>query len=142
MVGLANLIEGAAYSYLGDAQAAIESYRGCLKRRSPNNDAYDQHVSAFALYELGTALCSVNVSKEHSVDFSSVSKANEENSRFVSERRGGENGPFESSEPIQGLRLREPSERTNTHQLAEFQLTTNENRTVAPSLAAEHADGV
>ncbi|KOX72819.1 Tetratricopeptide repeat protein 39C [Melipona quadrifasciata] len=60
MVGLANLIEGAAYSYLGDTQAAIESYRGCLKRRSPNNDAYDQHVSAFALYELGTALCSVN----------------------------------------------------------------------------------
>lgn len=71
MIGLANLIEGAAYSYLGDAQAAIESYRGCLKRRGPNNDAYDQHVSAFALYELGTALCIVNVRKKRKVQFKS-----------------------------------------------------------------------
>lgn len=63
MAGLANLIEGAAYSYLGDIQASIESYRNCLKRRNPLNDAYDQHVSAFALYELGTVLCSINVSK-------------------------------------------------------------------------------
>ncbi|OAD58484.1 Tetratricopeptide repeat protein 39C, partial [Eufriesea mexicana] len=62
MVGLASLIEGAVYSSLGDTQASIESYRNCLKRRSPNNDSYDQHISAFALYELGSALCSVNVS--------------------------------------------------------------------------------
>ncbi|XP_017755103.1 PREDICTED: tetratricopeptide repeat protein 39C-like [Eufriesea mexicana] len=60
MVGLASLIEGAVYSSLGDTQASIESYRNCLKRRSPNNDSYDQHISAFALYELGSALCSVN----------------------------------------------------------------------------------
>ncbi|XP_029042217.1 tetratricopeptide repeat protein 39C-like isoform X2 [Osmia bicornis bicornis] len=60
MVGLADLIEGAAYSYLGDIQASIESYRNCIKRRNPSNDAYDQHVSAFALYELGTALCIIN----------------------------------------------------------------------------------
>ncbi|PBC25545.1 Tetratricopeptide repeat9C [Apis cerana cerana] len=57
MTGLANLIEGAAYSYLGDIQASIESYKNCLKRRNSLNDACDQHVSAFALYELGTALC-------------------------------------------------------------------------------------
>lgn len=66
MVGLANLIEGAAYFCLGDTQAAIESYRNCLKRRYPINDAYDQHVSAFALYELGTALCNINVNDKHS----------------------------------------------------------------------------
>nr|XP_012145323.1 PREDICTED: tetratricopeptide repeat protein 39C-like isoform X2 [Megachile rotundata] len=60
MVGLADLIEGAAYSYLGDTQASIESYRNCIKRRNPSNDANDQHVSAFALYELGTALCIIN----------------------------------------------------------------------------------
>lgn len=64
MAGLANLIEGAAYSYLGDIQASIESYRNCLNRRNPLNDAYDQHVSAFALYELGTALCSINNTEE------------------------------------------------------------------------------
>lgn len=62
MTGLANLIEGAAYSYLGDIQPSIESYKNCLKRRNSLNDACDQHVSAFALYELGTALC-INVSK-------------------------------------------------------------------------------
>lgn len=62
MVGLADLIEGAAYSYLGDRQASIRSYRSCLKRRNPNKDVYDQHVSAFALYELGSNLCAVDVS--------------------------------------------------------------------------------
>ncbi|KOC67783.1 Tetratricopeptide repeat protein 39C [Habropoda laboriosa] len=60
MVGLTDLIEGAAYSYLGDTQASIESYRNCLRRRNPSNDAYDQHVSAFALYDLGTTLCTIN----------------------------------------------------------------------------------
>ncbi|XP_043499733.1 tetratricopeptide repeat protein 39C-like isoform X2 [Polistes fuscatus] len=57
MVGLADLIEGAAYLYLGDRQASIRSYRSCLKRRNPNKDMFDQHVSAFALYELGSSLC-------------------------------------------------------------------------------------
>ncbi|KZC07275.1 Tetratricopeptide repeat protein 39C, partial [Dufourea novaeangliae] len=62
MVGLADLIEGAAHSYLGDREASIESYRNCLRRRSPSNDTCDQHISAFALYELGSALCITNVS--------------------------------------------------------------------------------
>ncbi|XP_015428685.1 PREDICTED: tetratricopeptide repeat protein 39C-like [Dufourea novaeangliae] len=60
MVGLADLIEGAAHSYLGDREASIESYRNCLRRRSPSNDTCDQHISAFALYELGSALCITN----------------------------------------------------------------------------------
>ncbi|XP_076756953.1 tetratricopeptide repeat protein 39C-like [Xylocopa sonorina] len=60
MCGLADLIEGAAHTCLGDTQASIRSYQNCLRRRNPSNDSYDQHVSAFALYELGTALCIVN----------------------------------------------------------------------------------
>ncbi|CAK9815934.1 Tetratricopeptide repeat protein 39C [Anthophora plagiata] len=60
MVGLSDLIEGAAYSYLGDTQASIECYRNCLRRRNPSNDMHDHHVSAFALYDLGTALCTIN----------------------------------------------------------------------------------
>ncbi|XP_076162035.1 tetratricopeptide repeat protein 39C-like [Ptiloglossa arizonensis] len=60
MIGITNLIEGAAYSYLGDKDASIECYRHCLRRRNPSNDAYDQHISAFALYELGNALCITN----------------------------------------------------------------------------------
>lgn len=64
MVGLADLIEGAAHSYLGDKDESIECYRNCLKHRNPSNDAYDQHVSAFALYELGSALCSTNKIEE------------------------------------------------------------------------------
>ncbi|CAL1687001.1 unnamed protein product [Lasius platythorax] len=60
MVGLAALLEGAASFYLGDTEAAIKSYRNCLKRRYPSNDEYDQHVSAFALYELGSNLCNNN----------------------------------------------------------------------------------
>lgn len=63
MIGITNLIEGAAYSYLGDKDASIECYRHCLRRRNPSNDAYDQHISAFALYELGNALCITNVSE-------------------------------------------------------------------------------
>ncbi|XP_011347579.1 tetratricopeptide repeat protein 39C isoform X4 [Ooceraea biroi] len=60
MVGLVDLVEGAAYFYLGDVEAAIKSYRSCLKRRYPSKDEYDQHVSAFALYELGSSLCNNN----------------------------------------------------------------------------------
>lgn len=62
MVGLAALLEGAASFYLGDTEAAIKSYRNCLKRRYPSKDEYDQHISAFALYELGSNLCNDNVS--------------------------------------------------------------------------------
>jgi len=62
MVGLADLVEGAAYFYLGNVEAAIKSYRNCLKCRYPSKDEYDQHVSAFALYELGSSLCNNNVS--------------------------------------------------------------------------------
>ncbi|XP_032672032.1 tetratricopeptide repeat protein 39C-like [Odontomachus brunneus] len=64
MVGLADLVEGAAYSYLGDIEAAIKCYRNCVKRRCPSKDEYDQHVSAFALYELGSSLCNNNNSDE------------------------------------------------------------------------------
>lgn len=42
MVGLADLIEGAAHSYLGDKDESIECYRNCLKHRNPSNDAYDR----------------------------------------------------------------------------------------------------
>ena len=62
--------------------------------------------------------------------------------RLISERRRRENGSSESSKSIQGLRLREPTERTNTHKLEELQLTTNESRTIASSFAAELTDGV
>lgn len=62
MVGLTALVEGAACSYLGDTEAAIKCYRNCLKRRYPSKDEHDQHVSAFALYELGSSLCNNNVS--------------------------------------------------------------------------------
>ncbi|KAJ8681534.1 hypothetical protein QAD02_017326 [Eretmocerus hayati] len=60
MLGLSNLIEGAAYSLLGDREAAVRCYRDCLRRRLPSNDESDQHISAFALYELGCALCNSN----------------------------------------------------------------------------------
>ncbi|KAG7209648.1 hypothetical protein KM043_011294 [Ampulex compressa] len=60
MVGLAELIKGAAYSYLSNMEASIKSYRNCLNQRTPPNDEYDQHISAFALYELGNALCNNN----------------------------------------------------------------------------------
>lgn len=62
MVGLTDLIEGAACLYLGDTEAAIKSFRNCLKCRYPSKDEYDQHVSAFALYELGSSLSNNNVS--------------------------------------------------------------------------------
>lgn len=74
MVGLADLIAGAAHSYRGENVAAVKSYRKCLERRSvedksvatsvtgQENRPLDQHVSAFALYELGSILCSTSVS--------------------------------------------------------------------------------
>ncbi|XP_066585214.1 tetratricopeptide repeat protein 39C-like [Prorops nasuta] len=64
MVGLADLINGAVYSYLGDKQASMLCYRNCLQRRDPLNDLYDEHVSAFALYELGSILCNDNNEEE------------------------------------------------------------------------------
>ncbi|XP_014213926.1 tetratricopeptide repeat protein 39C-like [Copidosoma floridanum] len=57
MDGLSDLIEGSAYAYLGDREAATRSYRNCLRRRLPAKDSIDQHISAFALYELGSILC-------------------------------------------------------------------------------------
>lgn len=62
MVGLTDLIEGAACLYLGDTEAAIKNFRNCLKCRYPSKDEYDQHISAFALYELGSSLSNNNVS--------------------------------------------------------------------------------
>jgi len=66
MVGLADLVEGAAHFYLGNVEAAIKSYRNCLKCRYPSKDECDQHVSAFALYELGSSLCHNNVGRHRS----------------------------------------------------------------------------
>ncbi|XP_023315758.1 tetratricopeptide repeat protein 39C-like [Trichogramma pretiosum] len=57
MTGLADLLEGAAYAFLGDQDASVRCYRNCLARRTPSKDVIDQHISAFALYELGSALC-------------------------------------------------------------------------------------
>lgn len=68
MDGLSDLIEGAAYSQLGDRKASTRCYRNCLKRRLPSKDSLDQHVSAFALYELGSELCSGSVSDFFSMD--------------------------------------------------------------------------
>ena len=64
MVGLSDLIKGAAYLYLGDKNSSVNCFRVCLKKRVPSNDSTDQHVSAFALYELGSTLCYVNVSEK------------------------------------------------------------------------------
>lgn len=68
MVGLADLIAGAAQSYRGQNVAALKSYRNCLKRRdsaAASGATVDQHVSAFALYEMGSILCSTNVSPSY-----------------------------------------------------------------------------
>lgn len=62
MDGLSDLIEGTVYSYLGDKDAATRCYRNCLRRRIPSKDLEDQHVSVFALFELGTLLCNGIVS--------------------------------------------------------------------------------
>ncbi|XP_058804893.1 tetratricopeptide repeat protein 39C-like [Phymastichus coffea] len=62
MDGLCGLIEGSVYAYLGDKDASVRCYRSCLKRRLPSRDLMDQHISAFALYELGNILSSgINV---------------------------------------------------------------------------------
>lgn len=65
MVGLTDLIEGAACLYLGDTETAIKNFRNCLKCRYPSKDEYDQHISAFALYELGSSLSNNNVSTSY-----------------------------------------------------------------------------
>ncbi|XP_020279706.1 tetratricopeptide repeat protein 39C-like [Pseudomyrmex gracilis] len=65
MVGLADLLQGVVYSYLGHLDAAITCYRNCVERRScPSKDEDDQHISAFALYELGSTLYYNNNSEE------------------------------------------------------------------------------
>lgn len=61
MVGLSYLIAGAAYLYLNKNSTAIKCFRSCLKYRIPTNDIEDQHISSFALYELGVSLCNSNV---------------------------------------------------------------------------------
>ncbi|KAK0084360.1 hypothetical protein PV325_007157 [Microctonus aethiopoides] len=60
MVGLSYLIAGAAYLYLNKNSTAIKCFRSCLKYRIPTNDIEDQHISSFALYELGVSLCNSN----------------------------------------------------------------------------------
>ncbi|XP_044016905.1 tetratricopeptide repeat protein 39C-like isoform X1 [Aphidius gifuensis] len=60
MVGLASLISGACYTYLNDNITSIKCFKNCLNKRIPSNDHDDQHVSTFALYELGNNLCKIN----------------------------------------------------------------------------------
>lgn len=64
MIGLSDLIEGATHSYLDECDSSIMSYRKCLKQRTPSKDVYDQHISVFALYELGNILCNKNKVEE------------------------------------------------------------------------------
>lgn len=62
MIGLGDLIEGATNSYLGNEAGSMQNYRNCINRRTLSKDTEDQHISAFALYELGSTLCNKNVS--------------------------------------------------------------------------------
>ncbi|XP_015115021.1 tetratricopeptide repeat protein 39C [Diachasma alloeum] len=64
MTGLAYLIAGAAHSYLDEQVTAVKCFKNCLKLRVPNSDNENQHISAFALYELGSTLCKSNSIQE------------------------------------------------------------------------------
>lgn len=74
MDGLSDLIEGTAYSCLGDKDAATRCYRNCLKHRLPSKDLVDQHVSVFALYELGSTLCNGSVSFIFTINYFKTNK--------------------------------------------------------------------
>jgi hypothetical protein len=75
MEGLRHLVMGAAQCCLGHHEEAVASFRTCLAKRSESDacetggggmpgQTGDHHISAFALYELGTLLCKdPNVSK-------------------------------------------------------------------------------
>jgi tetratricopeptide (TPR) repeat protein len=68
MEGLRYLVMGAAQCYLGLHEEAVASFRTCLAKRGElelcntgergmTGPSGDHHISAFALYELGTLLC-------------------------------------------------------------------------------------
>ena len=68
MEGLRYLVMGAAQCYLGLHEEAVASFRTCLAKRGElelcntgergmTGQSGDHHISAFALYELGTLLC-------------------------------------------------------------------------------------
>ncbi|KAF4523049.1 hypothetical protein B566_EDAN012778 [Ephemera danica] len=66
MDGLRHLVMGAVHCCLSQTQEAITSFRACLAIRSgrptspvegEETTTADHHISAFALYELGTLLC-------------------------------------------------------------------------------------
>jgi hypothetical protein len=69
MEGLRHLVMGAAQCSLGLHEEAVASFRTCLAKRDElepcetgggitgQTGSGDHHVSAFALYELGTLLC-------------------------------------------------------------------------------------
>ena len=63
MIGLADLVEGAVYLCTSDFDKAMESFRACLDKRrdiEASNDAQsdenNDHISAFALFELAMIL--------------------------------------------------------------------------------------
>jgi hypothetical protein len=67
MEGLRHLVIGAAQCYLGLHEEAVASFRTCLAKRGElelcnagergTTGQSSDHISAFALYELGTLLC-------------------------------------------------------------------------------------
>lgn len=68
MEGLRHLVMGAAQCHLGLHEEAVASFRTCLAKRGEfeacetgggrmMGQTGDHHISAFALYELGTLLC-------------------------------------------------------------------------------------
>jgi hypothetical protein len=68
MEGLRYLVMGAAQCYLGLHEEHVASFQTCLAQRGElelhntgekgmTGQSGDRHISAFALYELGTLLC-------------------------------------------------------------------------------------
>lgn len=63
MIGLTDLVEGAVYLCSSDFEKSIASFRACLDKRRDipaSNDAQSEdnndHISAFALFELAMIL--------------------------------------------------------------------------------------
>lgn len=58
MEGLRHLVMGAAQCCLGHTTEAIACFRTSIAKRSHlDTNAGDNHITAFALYELGILLC-------------------------------------------------------------------------------------
>lgn len=63
MIGLVDLVEGAVHLCTSDFDKAISSFRTCLDKRrdiqpsnDPQSDENNDHISAFALFELAMIL--------------------------------------------------------------------------------------